>query len=319
MGNDFEASIEPGVLDLLSRHVLGGVQVVDERRLTGGFSSDNVLLRTNQGVSFVLRRYPRRNTCAVEAALMRLVADRVPAPEVVYADNDGSVLGEPFILTRFVSGVPLTAVFAGSDEEDGAQLGEILGETLAAISSVRFGQPGFFADGDLHLDADPPEHHDDLPAFVEGCLARGNAAAALSAAEQRALVKLAADNAPLVAEASDADHLVHSDFNAKNVLLRPGNGRWRVSAVLDWEYAFSGSPLFDVGNMLRFPQELSPGFGRRFPLAYQEMGGPLPERWKEMSEALELFALSDLLTRSADHPLFAKAVTVLRRRISGHT
>ncbi|MGW2441505.1 hypothetical protein ACWCY1_32940, partial [Streptomyces goshikiensis] len=26
-------------------------------------------------------------------------------------------------------------------------------------------------------------------------------------------------------------------------------GQWAVAAVLDWELAFSGSPLFDVGNM----------------------------------------------------------------------
>lgn len=136
------ASLDPDILDVLRTQVLGGALVVDERRLSGGFSSDNVLLRTDRGTSFVLRRYPRRNTCAVEAALMRLVADRVPVPEVVYADDGGDLLGEPFILTRFASGVPLTSVFAGAADEDGPQLAEAVAEVLVAIHSVRFGRPG---------------------------------------------------------------------------------------------------------------------------------------------------------------------------------
>ncbi|MEV7871665.1 phosphotransferase [Streptomyces sp. NPDC088124] len=312
-----DTSLDPDVLDVLRTRVLGGALVVDERRLSGGFSSDNVLLRTDRGKSFVLRRYPRRNTCAVEAALMRLVADRVPVPEVVYADDGGELLGEPFILTRFASGVPLTAVFAGASEEDGPQLAQAVAEVLAEIHSVRFGRSGFFSDGALRPDAAPPDHHDDLVAFVEASLARGHADAMLSGAEQRALVALAAASAPLVAAAGDADELVHSDFNPKNLLMRPGDhGRWRVSAVLDWEYAFSGSGLFDLGNMLRFPEDLPPGFTYHFAGAYEKAGGFLPERWREISEALDLFALADLLTRSPDHPLFAKAAAAVGHRLT---
>ncbi|MFP1628058.1 phosphotransferase [Streptomyces sp. 5K101] len=217
------ASLDPDILDVLRTQVLGGALVVEERRLSGGFSSDNVLLRTDRGTSFVLRRYPRRNTCAVEAALMRLVADRVPVPEVVYADDGGDLLGEPFILTRFASGVPLTSVFAGAADEDGPQLAEAVAEVLVAIHSVRFGRPGFFSDGALRPDATPPEHHDDLVAFVEATVARGNVAAVLSEAEQRALVELGVRCAPLVAETVDADQLVHSDFNP-DIHMTPAEG-----------------------------------------------------------------------------------------------
>ncbi|MFZ3492104.1 phosphotransferase family protein [Streptomyces sp. 5.8] len=320
MADDAVSSMDRGVLDVLSRRVLGGAQVVDERRLSGGFSSDNMLLRTDRGKSFVLRRYPRSNTCAVEAALMERVRERVPVPEVIYADDGGDLLGEPFILMRFASGVPLTSVFAGASEEDGPPLAEALAEVLVAIHSVRFGRPGFFSDGSLLPDATPPEHHDDLAAFVEAAVVRGNAAAVLSKAEQQALMELAASSAPLVVAATaDADQLVHSDFNPKNVLMRPGDhGTWRVAAVLDWEYAFSGSGLCDIGNMLRFPHDLSPGFAGHFPSAYEMAGGTLPGRWREISEALDLFALSDLLTRAPDHPLFAQAAAAIRQRLTAN-
>ncbi|MEU9891152.1 phosphotransferase [Sphaerisporangium sp. NPDC051017] len=317
MSDDPGTLVGRKALAVLSRCVLRGEQVVGERRLSGGFSSDNVLLRTDQGKSFVLRRYPRRNTCAVEAALMQLVADRIPVPEVVYADGSGELLGEPFMLTRFVSGVPLTAVFAGAGEEEGPQLAEAVAGILATVHSVRFGRPGFFSDGALRPDAAPPDHHDDLVAFVEASLARGHADAALAAVEKRALIALAAASAPLVAAVGDADQLVHSDFNPKNLIMRPGErGGWQVSAVLDWEYAFSGSGLFDLGNMLRFPRDLPPGFAEQFPRAYEKAGGVLPEGWPEISKALDLFALADLLTRPPDHALFAQAVALIRQRLT---
>lgn len=46
---------------------------------------------------------------------MRLVADRIPVSEVVYADDGGELLGEPFTMTRFTSGAPLTAVASEQD------------------------------------------------------------------------------------------------------------------------------------------------------------------------------------------------------------
>src|SRR4029453_13655502 len=44
--------------------------------------------------------------------------------------------------------------------------------------------------------------------------------------------------------------LVHADFNPKNLLVDPATGG--VTGVLDWEYAYAGAPLADLGNLLRF-------------------------------------------------------------------
>jgi aminoglycoside phosphotransferase (APT) family kinase protein len=49
--------------------------------------------------------------------------------------------------------------------------------------------------------------------------------------------------------------------------------RWSISAVLDWEFAFSGSPPVDVGNMLRFREEQPDGFAAGFIAGYREAGG----------------------------------------------
>ena len=36
-------------------------------------------------------------------------------------------------------------------------------------------------------------------------------------------------------------------------------GRWKVAAVLDWEFAISGSPLADLGSFLRYERTARPG------------------------------------------------------------
>ncbi len=53
-------------------------------------------------------------------------------------------------------------------------------------------------------------------------------------------------------------HLLHGDFNKRNTLLRCVNGRWSVPAILDWEFAVSGTPPMDFGNFLRYERASRP-------------------------------------------------------------
>jgi hypothetical protein len=87
--------------------------------------------------------------------------------------------------------------------------------------------------------------------------------------------------------------------------------------VLDWEFAFSGSPLHDIGNMLRFGDELPPAYTTGFVDGFRDGAGELPPDWRPMSEALDLFAVADLLTRPADHRYFGRAITAIRARLAG--
>jgi hypothetical protein len=53
---------------------------------------------------------------------------------------------------------------------------------------------------------------------------------------------------------------------------------WSISAVLDWEFAFSGSALVDVGNTLGFRASYPSGFVSGFIAGYR---GELPSEWRE--------------------------------------
>jgi aminoglycoside phosphotransferase (APT) family kinase protein len=313
-------ALEPPVMAWLNR-ALPGQPITAMEPLGGGYSNENIRVIAGRG-GYVLRRYRRgragaggaARTCAVEAALAaRLASAAVPVAEVIAADPEGHAAGEPLLLARHVPGVMVSDALT-ADPGSAPQLGAAAGRALAAVGSVTFARGGAFTGPELIPSADG---WPSLPEFVESCLRAPNAASALSAAELGGLRALAAAAGPLAGTADGARQLVHSDYNPKN-LLAVRRGEWSISAVLDWEFAFSGSPLTDVGNMLRFRDAHPPGFDSAFVLGYQEAGGILPPRWREISEALDLYALADFLTRPPGHRYFAKAVAAIRDRLERH-
>jgi fructokinase len=302
--------------------VLPGDRVAATARLSGGYSNENLLVTTGRD-RYVLRRYPRRDapdaarTCAVEAALAaRLAGTGVPVPEIIAADPDGSAAGEPLLLARFMPGATVRATIGpdGTDRAAAAGVAAAAGRALAAIGAVTFASGGFFTGSGLI--PSPAGIPRSLPGFVENRIRAGSAARALSAGELDGLRALAAAAGPLARQVADARQLVHSDYNGKNLLVLRRDGRWSVSAVLDWEFAFSGSPLTDIGNMLRFPGDYPPGFDGAFVAGYQDAGGRLPPDWRQISDALDLYALADFLTRPPGHRYFGRAVAAIRRRLA---
>ncbi len=72
--------------------------------------------------------------------------------------------------------------------------------------------------------------------------------------------------------------LVHGALAADKILVRRA-GRWRLAAVIDWRHARSGSPLEDIGSLLR---ELdSAAFRTAFARGYRAGRGVLPVDWPE--------------------------------------
>ena len=321
-GGRARAPLEPPVLAWLAR-ALPGDPVTATAPLSGGYSNENLLVTTGRG-RYVLRRYPRRpaadaaRTCAVEAALApRLAEAGVPVPELIAADPDG--LGG----RRAAAAGPLRARGHGpGDDRPGRDRprggGRGRGGGRAGPGRDRRGHlrprrrsspaPAW----SLPLRTSPAS----LPEFVERCLRAGSAASALSPAEMDRVRALAAAADPLARRVAAARQLVHSDYNGKNLLVLARGGRWSVSAVLDWEFAFSGSPLTDIGNMLRFREDYPPGFDGAFIAGYTGAGGRLPPDWREISEALDLYALADFLTRPPGHRYFGRAVAAIRRRLA---
>ncbi|MEO1268015.1 MAG: phosphotransferase, partial [Myxococcota bacterium] len=87
----------------------------------------------------------------------------------------------------------------------------------------------------------------------------------------------------------------HSDFKVSNLMVKREGGVWSLSAVVDWEFAFAGPPLLDVGMMLRDEERLPPGFAAGFIDGFSSAGGVLPPRWRRAAELLDLVNLCGFL------------------------
>jgi aminoglycoside phosphotransferase (APT) family kinase protein len=259
--------------------------------LTGGYRNTTLLL-TRDDQRWVLRRHRHANRAAVEVAIAARVKGVVPVPDVLAADLDGSASGMPTLLLTYVDGTP---------GHEATGFAADAGRKLAAIGTVTFDRPGALATPDLIPSTEGMPG--DLAGFVADRMRSPDVR--LTTSERDGLTRLAEEWAPLIPE-GDA-RLVHADYNPKNLLTHNGS----VVAVLDWEFAFSGSPLADVGNMLRFADR---PFADAFIAGYREAGGELPQDWRAISRALDLFALADLLTRKETSPV-TEAVTGLVRAL----
>ncbi len=241
--------------------------------------------------SFVLCLFEHDpSICRKQLDLYRVIDPEVPVVPVVYAEPDGLDNIPPFLITRFVSGISFC------DLLDHASLAEIqqaafeVGRVLASVARTQFPQGGWIGPGPTV--AAPLLPGDHLVAnMVDECLAADNVRERLGPELCRRLSRIAWSFAGELTVIDDAYSLVHSDFGPGNTLVRYSGAKWEVSAVLDWEFAFSGSPLVDIGHFLRFEDErwplVEPGFSRGF----LEGGGTLPENWRMLSRIADIVSI----------------------------
>jgi aminoglycoside phosphotransferase (APT) family kinase protein len=104
--------------------------------------------------------------------------------------------------------------------------------------------------------------------------------------------------------------------NLKNILIRQIGSVWKVAGVLDWEFAFAGSPLVDIGNFLRFEDELPPGFSASFIKGYLSSSIDLPDNWREVARLLDLAAMVNFLDSEEETAKsFRTAVSVIAKTV----
>jgi hypothetical protein len=80
--------------------------------------------------------------------------------------------------------------------------------------------------------------------------------------------------------------------------MSQANDSWRVAALMEWEFAWSGPPLYDLGVMWRDSHRLPRAFGERLMEEFAQHGGELPAQWLLIARLLDLINLCDFLARS---------------------
>lgn len=282
---------------LLAR-VLAGRRVVAVERLTGGLVNANFRIQLDSSNdSLVLRFYTREPTaCQKEADIYRLVTPTAPVPEVLHAQPNDSELSGPFMLLRYVEGITFRELRRAGDTEAIAAAAYDIGKTLAAIGKYQFPEPGWFG-SDLKIGGRFIEGPDSLPRFCDLCLASPNLLRRADADLTRQIHDFVWSWSTRLGWLDSERSLVHSDFGSRNIIVRQIDGKWRVAAVIDWEFAFSGSPLLDVGNFLRYETARQPLVEPHFSRGFSDGGGTLREDWKRLARLIDLTALCEQLTR----------------------
>ena len=223
------------------------VAVVGTELLHDGLNL-SVAISTEEGEhAYVLRR-PNKlrhtegfNDLEGEYGVMERLRDTtIPAPEPVLACDDDSVIGDPFLVMTYLDGetVPLGSDLPERFRNASARKGvaDRLIDTLA----------------DLHsLDAEP---------FTDVCERQTireqvahdtdqlDEATRVTGHEPPGLWDVAdwlQQNVPPDSETA----LVHGDYRPGNVLFA-GTDQPEISGVLDWETAFLGDPLTELGYLL---------------------------------------------------------------------
>lgn len=274
-----------------------GKKVVNAIQLGGGFSNSNYQIHI-EGMDrpFLLRVYENANeVCQKERDIYKLVHRTVPVPEIYYLDQSCRIYEKPFAIVEWVEGVRLSDLLSMGNETDLAEAGVAVGSVLADIHSYSFDSPGFFGEG-LKVETPLQMESEMFVTFMEDCLFHGRAGAWLGKEITDRLWHFTQGNAPLLA-AADGFSLTHSDFNGWNLLMRRVTGKWKMAAVLDWEFAFSATSSVDIGNMLRYEGRGSL-FEETFIEGFVSGGGNLPDNWRRRAKLEDLVALCDLLNRT---------------------
>jgi len=292
-----------------------GSAVVATCTLAGGFSHETCLLTLTDRQVVVRLGGPDP---AIEAAVMAAARRCVPVPQVLLvmpppAADEGA---RPAMVLEHVAGTPLSQVLCGG-EFTGTALGELgaeVGRVVAGIGAATFGRRGFFADQHLTVRAERPWSQQ-LPEVAATCMA-ATPESRLDRATRRAWVDLCTAHAPALVSIDNHTRLVHADINPKNILVTRTRSSWRVDAVLDWEFSYSGCPYGDAANMARFgagyPARFLNGFRSAF-ADHHPADLPLAGDWGYLGRVLDMFALSDLVTRPAGHPIAKQAAEQIRR------
>ena len=273
--------------------------------LAGGWSGRTYLAEV-AGERSVVRIYPpdERDPARAEtdAAVLRLVRGLVPVPEVLEVRPARPELDQPGLLvTSFLPGVRGDELLPTLDPDGLATVGTTLGGLVADLGGMPMLRSGPFVDPELRLG---DFGVDGLPDYVEQRLPElGH----LTPGEIDGLREVALDAQALL-DTVPRTCLVHSDLNPKNLLLDPGT--LALTGVLDWEFAHSGHPFTDLGNLLRFDRDEP--FAGAVLAAYAGRRGTAPDDALALARAADLWALVDLAARRADNPVAARADRLLR-------
>ncbi len=270
-----------------------GQSVVDFQLMKEGLINTNYKVQlSNYTNPLLVRIYARDpHACQRETDIISLISPTVLVPEVIYSCTSNSPIGKPYTILQWCEGVTLHEILTSGSTSDVESAICSAGEMLAAIGKYSFDQSGFFGS---RLIVEQPFDNDPT-AFMHKYLADPAVHKRLGNEIYGQISEFIIDNAACLKQTTTKAALVHGDFNSRNILVKQTHGHWRVSAILDWEWAHAGTTLFDIGSMLRNEAKY-PIMESQFIDGFTNTGGKLPTNWKQISKFIDFNNLLELLS-----------------------
>ena len=270
-----------------------GRTISRSRRLDGGFRHQNhQVWFQGEDEPYALRISEDPLWMTVrEAKLCELASKHVHTPTCL---EYGAFEHGSWSIYQWMDGVSMDRVLAQYPSEDWSALFRSCGRSLARIHQVKFEHGGFF-NHDLAIPEPVANMSDHFWAYMMQCLQQTRVQERMGPLASE-LSRLLSDNEGELDPQPNV--LVHSDFNTKNIMLTHTNNQWRLHAIMDWEFAYAGIGLCDLGNFLRFEEDISPHLRACFIEGYQQ-NHPLPmiEHWRMRSMWYDMTSLLSMLDR----------------------
>ena len=282
--------------------------------LFGGYSHINYRLETDEG-DFVLRiSHKAERDFDSEIAILHALEGKVPVPRVFWSKKFADEFNGHFAILHYIPGSLLCDVEDDLDAYQIARIGFQLGQMLALFHKIRFDKSGF-----LGANFSVSEPFDSFTSGYFGhmlyCLNNKRVASRLKRNTLSRLKEYTKSNSAIIENLKFTQHLTHSDFNQKNILVGKADGKWNVTAILDWEFAYSGAPLGDFGNFFRY-QEMNPYYKEALVSAYLENGGVLSDYWEREARFLDILPMLQFLSREDELPnTFKTACSVIENTL----
>ena len=259
--------------------------------VSGGCANLNIIINLEaDNTSYILRIYLRDKDAACREQNIGLLLNQcIPIPQVYFIGNYESY---HFAITEYITGITLRDLLLNRKSYDLNAIMFSAGKMLSIIQSHRFNSAGFF---NKELTVVEIVSKDELLQFAQECLKHTTVIQTLG---EEVLAKLNSciDQFKAFIPNDHDNHLVHGDFDPANILVDINNEQLEITGILDWEFSFSGSPLWDVANMLRYAHKMPAQFEESFLKGLKE-GYTLPPHWRISIYMLNMLSLLDCLVR----------------------
>jgi aminoglycoside phosphotransferase (APT) family kinase protein len=268
-------------------------QIDEIKILSEGCANSNFKITfKNHKQPIVLRIYMREaRALSVEIYIHTLVKDTIPLPKILYSNTQCQLIPYSYALMEWVDGELMRNVLLTGDENAISECAYEAGKYLSQLSKIVLPHSGFF---DAHLNVRPFSPEEEYQKFIVTILNNDSVKSDLGNDLVRQIHELASTHGSLLSNDNTAN-LTHADYDPANILVKKIHGSWKISAILDWEFAFSGTYLLDMGIMLRYSHKLPACYEKQFIAGLTTSGIALHATWKQQCKLMDMLCLLQLI------------------------